>query len=181
MQLARTALSQNNNDLSRALQWLESHSPSAKAEKLASRTTSEGTIAVSNLGGKRVSMIHLACETDFVARNEVFVGTAKGVAGTAAFLDVPGLTEDDRDKVKQSGQPRDFPVDALLSAPLIGVSAEGSPTPNAEGTTVQQTLLSSCSIPFQSRHSIRTRYIRPRRNRDRRQSWWIGRFVGCLA
>ena len=145
MQLARTALSSNNNDLQKALQWLESHSPSAKAEKLSSRTTSEGTIAISNLGGKRVSMIHLACETDFVARNEVFVGTAKGVAGTAAFLDVPGLTEEDRDKVKLLGQPREFPVDALLSAPLIGVSAEGSPSPNADGTTIQQALLSSLS------------------------------------
>jgi len=145
MNLARTALSQNNNDIQKALQWLESHSPSAKAEKLSSRTTSEGTIAVSNLGGKRVSMIHLACETDFVARNEVFVNTAKGVAGTAAFLDVPGLTEEDREKARVIGTPRDFPVDALLSAPLIGVSAEGSPTPNAEGTTIQQTLLSSLS------------------------------------
>jgi elongation factor Ts len=145
MQLARTALSQNANNLQKALQWLESHSPSAKAEKLSSRTTSEGTIAISNLGGKRVSMIHLACETDFVARNEVFVGTAKGVAGTAAFLDVPGLTEEDRDKAKTLGQPREFPVDALLSAPLIGVSAEGSPLPNADGTTIQQALLSSLS------------------------------------
>lgn len=143
MSLARTSLANSNHDIQRALQWLESHSPAEKAEKLASRTTSEGTIAVSNLGGKRVSMIHLACETDFVARNEVFVKTARGVAGTAAFLDVPGLTEEDRSS--QRGVPRDFPVDALLSAPLIAVTAEGSPEPNPEGTTIQQALLSSLS------------------------------------
>lgn len=143
MSLARTALSENNNDMARALQWLETHSPAAKAEKLSTRTTSEGTIAVSNLGGKRVSMIHLACETDFVARNEVFVKTARGVAGTAAFLDVPGLTEADR--AAQKGSPKPFPSDALLSAPLIAVTAEGSPEPNPEGTTIQQALLSSLS------------------------------------
>jgi elongation factor Ts len=145
MSLARTALQESNNDLARALTFLESHSPSAKADKLASRTTSEGTIAISNLGGKRVSMIHLACETDFVARNEVFVGTARSIAGTSAFLDVPGLTEEMRESAKTRGTPEDFPVEALLSAPVIGVSAEGSPTPNAEGTTVQQALMSSLS------------------------------------
>ena len=145
MSLARTALSESNNDIQRALTWLESHSPDAKAEKLSTRTTSEGTIAVSNLGGKRVSMIHLACETDFVARNEVFVKTARGVAGTAAFLDVPGLTDNERGSTGATGIPREFPVDALLSAPLIAVSSEGSPEPNHEGTTIQQALLSSLS------------------------------------
>lgn len=145
MSLARTALQESNNDLARALAYLESHSPSAKADKLASRTTSEGTIAVSNLGGKRVSMVQLACETDFVARNEVFVNTARSIAGTSAFLDVPGLTEEARDAAKTKGQPNDFPVEALLSAPVIGVSSEGSPMPNAEGTTVQQSLMSSLS------------------------------------
>lgn len=145
MSLARTALANSNHDIQRALAWLESHSPAEKAEKLASRTTSEGTIAVSNLGGKRVSMVHLACETDFVARNEVFVKTARGVAGTAAFLDVPGLTEEDRAAQNQKGSPRDFPVDALMSAPLIAVTSEGSPEPNPEGTTIQQALLSSLS------------------------------------
>jgi elongation factor Ts len=90
-------------------------------------------------------MVQLACETDFVARNEVFVNTARSIAGTSAFLDVPGLTEEARDAAKTKGQPNDFPVEALLSAPVIGVSSEGSPMPNAEGTTVQQSLMSSLS------------------------------------
>jgi elongation factor Ts len=174
MSLARTALAENNNDLTRALQWLESHSPADKAAKLSSRTTSEGTIAVSVLGGKRVSMIHLACETDFVAKNQVFLNTAKGIAGTAAFLDVPEsdaahphLAQQSTAAMEGKSDPiQDFPIQALSSAPLIALPSsadassssssgdQSSPTtegesssapPLPEHVTVQQSLLSSLS------------------------------------
>jgi len=89
-------------------------------------------------------MIHQGCETDFVARNEVFLATARGVAGTTAFLDVPS----------ESGPPepqigvdpiQDFPVEALLSAPLIALPPTDStmPIPTHDPTTIRQSLLSA--------------------------------------
>lgn len=148
MSLAREALTASSNDLDRALSWLDKHTSAseAKAAKVSGRSTNEGTIAVSLLSGKRVSMVHLGCETDFVARNEVFLNTAKGVAGTAAFLDVPTEGEP---KAPVPGQDPilDFPSPALLSAPLIALPSENSkddaPIPTTDPTTIQQSLLAA--------------------------------------
>lgn len=148
MSLAREALAASNNDVDRALSWLESHTSTseAKAAKVSGRSTNEGTIAVSLLSGKRVSMVHLGCETDFVARNDVFLSTARGAAGTAAFLDVP--TEGGEPKAPVPGQDPilNFAPSALLSAPLIalpGKDGEVSPIPTSDPQTIQQTLLSA--------------------------------------
>ncbi|OCF31077.1 elongation factor Ts, mitochondrial [Kwoniella heveanensis BCC8398] len=165
---AREALERTNLDLNAALDYLRT-STSANAEKKAAkvsgRSTNEGVIALSLLGGKRVSMIHLGCETDFVARNAVFLKTAKGVAETAAFLDVP--IEGDHEpsvtgNAKALEQSRtdpilDFPTESLLSAPLISMppsessssSSDSSPSSStitsSEAQTIKQTLLSSLS------------------------------------
>jgi elongation factor Ts len=147
MSLAREALANSNNDVERALSWLERHmsASAAKAAKVSGRSTNEGTIAVSLLSEKRVSMVHLGCETDFVARNDVFLNTARGVAGTAAFLDVP--TEGEPPKPKVGVDPiLTFPPSALLSAPLIalpGGADEVAPIPSNDPTTIQQSLLSA--------------------------------------
>jgi elongation factor Ts len=146
--LAREALSSSGNDLSRAIAYLDNNSAhsSKKAEKVSGRATDEGVIATSLLRGKRVGMVHLGCETDFVARNEVFLKTARAIAGTAAFLDVP---EADPEGPKPGQDPiLDFPTSALLSAPLIALPPEGpdapsTPIPTTDVTTVQQTLLAS--------------------------------------
>ena len=152
MSLAREALVASNNDLDRAVAYLDKQlsSSEAKAAKVAGRSTHEGVIALSLLSGKRVGMVHLACETDFVARNEVFVNTARDVASTAAFLDVP--TEFDP-KQPQLGQDpiQPFPISALLSAPIISLpsssitsdDATGGAVPTKDPTTVQQSLNSA--------------------------------------
>lgn len=144
--LAREALANSNDDLDRALAYIERSlsSSEAKAAKVSGRSTNEGTIAVSLLSGKRVSMIHLGCETDFVARNDVFLNTARGVAGTAAFLDVPSDAGPPEPQLAVDPI-QDFPTDALLSAPLIALppSDSSSPIPTHEPTTVRQTLLSA--------------------------------------
>lgn len=151
---AREALERSNLDLAAALDYLRtstSASAEKKAAKVSGRDTNEGLIAISLLGGKRVGMIHLACETDFVARNQVFLDTARGVAETTAFLDVPG----DHEKPQITSSPYvfdpilDFPTESLLSAPLISLpaadTADGSlsPLPTSEPTTIKQSLLSS--------------------------------------
>ena len=89
-------------------------------------------------------MIHLGCETDFVARNDVFLKTARGVAGTAAFLDVP--TEGEPKSIKPGQDPiLSFPPPALLSAPLIALpnSGDDAPIPTSDPQTIQQSLLSA--------------------------------------
>ena len=145
LSLAREALQKSSNDLAKALAYLEStsQSTSAKAEKLSARPTSQGTIAVSLLGTKRASIIHLACETDFVAATPTFQTLASGIAGTAAFLDVPGSAEAEKDPERIE----DFPVEALLSAPLISIPKEGAGqsevTPLSDPQTVKSRLLAS--------------------------------------
>ncbi|WVF70529.1 hypothetical protein IAT40_005320 [Kwoniella sp. CBS 6097] len=166
---AREALERSNLDLNAALDYLRT-STSANAEKKAAkvsgRSTNEGVIALSLLGGKRVSMIHLGCETDFVARNVVFLKTAKGVAETAAFLDVPiegdheaSITGNAKALEQSKADPiLDFPTESLLSAPLISMPSESTSSSDAssssssssiitssEAQTIKQTLLSSLS------------------------------------
>lgn len=154
MSLAREALANSNNDVDKALAYLDKQmaSSAAKAAKVSGRSTNEGTIAVSLLSGKRVSMIHLGCETDFVARNDVFLKTAKGVASTAAFLDVP--SENGEQHAPKAGQDPilSFPPEALLSAPLITLPSSSpsitsdsidTPIPTSDPTTIQQSLLTA--------------------------------------
>ncbi|RSH84185.1 Elongation factor Ts, mitochondrial [Apiotrichum porosum] len=148
MAQAREALEKSNLDVDAAVAYLSSATSASaqkKAAKVADRVTSEGTVAVSLLGGRRVAMVQLACETDFVARNDVFLKAARGIAETAAFLDVP--TDDPASPVPQPAQDaiQVFPNDALLSAPLISVPADGTTAaaPSDEAQTVQQVLLAS--------------------------------------
>jgi elongation factor Ts len=86
-------------------------------------------------------MVHLACETDFVARNDVFRNVAKGIAETAAFLDVPG-TEEAPAPAKGSDPVQVFPTDQLLAAPLISL-AEGEAS--KESQSISQLLVASVS------------------------------------
>ncbi|KAK8865998.1 hypothetical protein IAR55_001149 [Kwoniella newhampshirensis] len=164
---AREALERSNLDLNSAIDYLQSAAGSSanaenKAAKVSGRSTNEGVIAISLLGGKRVGMIHLGCETDFVARNEVFLKTARGVAETTAFLDVPGSEEDGQHDhqhrkdsatvvaannamavVTENAKPRDpileFPTDSLLSAPLIFLPQSDPSSSSSSSTPIPTT------------------------------------------
>ena len=98
---AREALTHANGDIPRALDWLKNDlitTGAKKAAKVASRTTGEGVIGVSvisqglgassstHTGGVRGAIVELNCETDFVARNELFARLAQDIAHTAAFV-----------------------------------------------------------------------------------------------
>ncbi|ODN84482.1 elongation factor Ts, mitochondrial [Cryptococcus amylolentus CBS 6039] len=153
---AREALERCNLDLEAALDYLRtttSASAEKKAAKVSGRDTNEGVITISLLGGKRVGMVHLGCETDFVARNDVFLKTARGVAETTAFLDVPGEHEKPKLLSNSASIPDpilEFPTESLLSAPVISLPSDTSsdnitPIPTSEPTTIKQSLLSSLS------------------------------------
>ncbi len=60
------------------------------ASKRADRDAAEGVVVVKNLG-KKAYMLCLACETDFVAKNESFIATANEILETAVSNDVADL------------------------------------------------------------------------------------------
>ncbi|KIO26984.1 hypothetical protein M407DRAFT_233922 [Tulasnella calospora MUT 4182] len=129
---AREALQATNNDLQAALEWLEKDiavSGAAKAAKLQGRTTGEGLIALAILGrggwnekgrpqGVRAAMIELNCETDFVARNSLFVDLAQDVAYSAAYLTEPSTGD---------ALVNQLTVDALSDAPMMSSNPASTP------------------------------------------------------
>jgi elongation factor Ts len=84
MMECKKALTETNGDMTAAEDMLRIKS-GAKAGKAASRVAAEGVVAchiASN--GKVGALVEVNCETDFVAKNEDFIGFAKAVAQVAA-------------------------------------------------------------------------------------------------
>lgn len=123
---AREALVASGNDVQGALRWLEEDrvaSGAKKAEKLAGRTANEGLIGVSILSrgihgadhasnGSRAAMVELNCETDFVARNELFGALLADISHTAAYMA----------EINPKTYFRAVSVDALQDAPLLSAT-----------------------------------------------------------
>jgi elongation factor Ts len=104
LQKAREALAATSNNVDAALKWLEEDivvTGVKKAAKLEGRTAGCGLIASVVLSdgsalsaggpprGVRAAIVELNCETDFVARNELFSSLALDMAHTAAFMTEP--------------------------------------------------------------------------------------------
>ena len=122
---AREALAASNNDLTAALAWLDADraaTGAAKVAKLADRVAGQGLVGVQVLspgartgaGGVRAALVELNCETDFVARNELFGRLLADIAHTAAFLAEPA-----RGEGEGAGFVQPVALDALHSAPLL--------------------------------------------------------------
>jgi elongation factor Ts len=77
---AKRVLDESNGDLEKALNVLKARGL-AKADKKAERTALEGTVeCYVHAGGKVGVMVEVNCETDFVARNDVFKQLAHDIA-----------------------------------------------------------------------------------------------------
>jgi len=114
----KKALEETGGDIDKAVEYLRK-TGAAKAEKRAGRSTSEGVIGhYLHHNGKIAVLVELNCETDFVARNEEFLQTARYLAehiAAAAPIAVdkdsipPEKVEQERrifvEQVKQSGKP----------------------------------------------------------------------------
>ncbi|GMK59005.1 hypothetical protein CspeluHIS016_0700200 [Cutaneotrichosporon spelunceum] len=143
---AREALEKSGHDVSAAIAYLTSSSAGAnKAAKVAGRATTEGAIAVSLLDNRRAAMVHLACETDFVARNDVFRALARSIAETAAFLDPPPEGADVEGTQARTGTEgvdpiREFAVDQLTAAPVISLGDKRTGDTDAVQTVAQALL-----------------------------------------
>ncbi len=76
----KKALSEAEGNFDKALQVLKAKGASA-AQKKAERVTAQGLVfSYIHSGGKIGVLLELNCETDFVARNEVFQALAKNIA-----------------------------------------------------------------------------------------------------
>lgn len=81
MMECKKALTENNGDIDAAAEWLRK-SGLAKADKKANRVAAEGRIASAQEGGKAV-LVEVNSETDFVAKDENFLGFSDTVAKVA--------------------------------------------------------------------------------------------------
>lgn len=78
--VCKKALVESNGDVEKAIDNLRKQG-AAKAAKMADRSTGEGTIAqYIHSNGKLGVLVKIACETDFVAKNEKFQDFAKEIA-----------------------------------------------------------------------------------------------------
>ena len=124
---AREALIATSNDLEAALKWIDDDLAATgdkRSLKLAGRHAGEGLIAVALLGKGigdsngngyiRAAMVEVNCETDFVARSEIFDKMARDIAWTLAFHAEPPPT-----KAKSSGLIQDVNANAVTEAPLV--------------------------------------------------------------
>lgn len=78
----KNALVEADGDIEKAVEILRLKGAKGNAKR-ADRSTSEGLIAVVE-SATAVTMIELACETDFVAKNEKFVGLAETIVQALA-------------------------------------------------------------------------------------------------
>lgn len=103
MMECKKALTEANGDLKKAEELLRIKS-GAKAGKAAGRVAAEGVVSVHiSADGKTGALVEVNCETDFVAKNEDFLGFAGALAKLAAD---------------------DNPADAAALAALPGVEAQ---------------------------------------------------------
>ncbi|MFB3788757.1 MAG: translation elongation factor Ts [bacterium] len=76
----KKALNESNGDLEKAIKYLREKGI-ADASKRAGRATKEGVVlSYIHPGNKIGVLVEINCETDFVARNELFQGFAKDIA-----------------------------------------------------------------------------------------------------
>src|SRR5687768_16793604 len=83
----KRALQETAGDMEAAADWLRTKGL-AKAAKKSDRAAAEGLVAGKVSGdGKIGVLIELNSETDFVAKNEIFQGTARDIAAVALGIE----------------------------------------------------------------------------------------------
>jgi len=91
----KEALKESGSDIDSAIDYLRKKGLS-KAAKKAGRQASEGVISsYIHAGGKIGVLLEVNCETDFVARNEVFLNLVKDVAMHIAAVNPAYISQED--------------------------------------------------------------------------------------
>jgi elongation factor Ts len=95
MLACRDALAEANGDVEQAVELLRTRGE-AQAAKRAGQEAREGTVQSYIHGGSKIGvLVEVDCETDFVARNEKFVGFARDLALHIAAAAPLAVTEDE--------------------------------------------------------------------------------------
>ena len=109
----KNALTENNGDFEKAIEFLRQKGL-ASAEKKLSRSTQQGIItSYIHTGSKIGILLELNCETDFVARGEIFQSLLKDVSMQVAacpnveYVSIDEIPEDVVEKEKQIEMGRD--------------------------------------------------------------------------
>jgi elongation factor Ts len=87
----KKALEENNSNIEEAITWLRKKGL-ASASKKAGRETSEGAIAAF-VSGNKATIIELSSETDFVGKNEKFLGLAETIVKSAHTFESKSVSE----------------------------------------------------------------------------------------
>ena len=150
----RAALEQSGGDFEQAVAYLREKGL-AKAAKRADRKAADGLIELYSHGGGRVGvMVELNCETDFVARSEVFRTLAHEIALQIAAAAPTWITEETvpaasleserevaRNRAKEEGKPEaawDKIVDGRVQKYLDEVVLLRQPYIRDEGKSVKE-------------------------------------------
>lgn len=114
----KRALEETGGDQEEAVDLLRKKG-AAKAEKRSDREAEEGTVQVAGSETEGpVAMVEATSETDFVARNDEFVGFAARAAEVAREADLP------EGEVREGEELLDLPEDAPLRKELNGLRAK---------------------------------------------------------
>lgn len=132
---AKAALEEANGDFDKALEAMRKKGMT-KAEKRGEREARAGVIGTYNHDNRIGVLVEVNCETDFVARNEIFTGLVKDLAMHIAASapeygssdQIPAETRDKvkaefTEKVKAEGKPENM-VDQIVDGQLNKYFAE---------------------------------------------------------
>lgn len=132
---AKKALDESNGDFDKALQEMRKKGMT-KAEKRGEREARQGLIGTYNHDGRIGVLVEMNCETDFVARNEIFTTLVKDVAmhiAASAPLyvsseEIPAeererVAAEFREKAIADGKPADM-VDKIIEGQIQKYFAE---------------------------------------------------------
>ncbi len=117
---AKNALEQNGGNFDKALEEMRKKGLT-KAEKRGEREARQGLVTTYNHDNRIGVVVELNCETDFVARNEIFANLAKEIAMHVAasnpeYLSIEKVPTKDIEKIKnefiekakESNKPKDM-------------------------------------------------------------------------
>lgn len=132
---AKAALTEAEGDFDKALEAMRKKGMT-KAEKRGEREAREGMIGTYNHDGRIGVLVEVNCETDFVARGEIFAGLVKDVAMHIAasapeYVNADDIPSDTREAKKQEllagdslkGKPADM-ADKIVDGQLKKYFAE---------------------------------------------------------
>lgn len=117
---AKKALVETNGDFDKALEAMRKKGLT-KAEKRGEREARAGVIGTYNHDGRIGVLVEVNCETDFVARNEIFTGFVKDIsmhiaASAPQYVSADNISDEEKkkaekefsEKAKEEGKPADM-------------------------------------------------------------------------